>query len=66
MEIKRLRVQAKLTQLQLADAMQVDRSTVAHWEIGTAMPRSEVLPKLADLLGCTTDALYGRDDRDSA
>ena len=66
MEIKRLRVQANLTQMQLADAMQVDRSTVAHWEIGTAMPRSELLPRLADLLGCTIDALYGRNDRDSA
>lgn len=66
MEIKRLRIQAKLTQMQVAEAVQVDRSTVSYWESGTAMPRSELLPRLADLFGCTIDALYGRDGRESA
>ncbi len=66
MEIKRLRVQAKLTQMQVAEATHVDRSTVAHWESGTAMPRSELLPRLADLFGCTIDALFGREAKDTA
>lgn len=32
-------------------------STVAMWEIGKAMPRAALLPKLADILGCTVDEL---------
>lgn len=66
MEIKRLRVQANLTQMQVAEAVHVDRSTVAYWESGTAMPRSELLPRLADLFGCTIDALFGRESKDTA
>ena len=27
------------------------------------MPRAEQLPKLADLLGCTIDTLFGREEQ---
>ncbi|MGI5954469.1 helix-turn-helix domain-containing protein [Dysosmobacter sp.] len=66
MEIRRLRTQANLTQMEVATAMQVDRSTVSYWERGIAMPRAEQLPKLADLFGCTIDALFGRESKDTA
>lgn len=47
----------KLTQEQLARDLGVRRSTVAMWETGKAMPRAALLPKLADILGCTVDEL---------
>lgn len=61
MRIKELRLKARMTQQALASALNVDRSTVSYWENGTAMPRAEQLPKLADVLDCTIDALFGRD-----
>ena len=61
MRIRELRQSAGMTQQALASELKVDRSTVAYWETGTAMPRAEQLPKLADVLGCTIDALFGRE-----
>ena len=46
-----------LTQQQLGDIMGVKRSTVAMWESGTSLPRADLLPKLANTLGCTVDEL---------
>ena len=60
MRIKELRQAVGKTQQYLADALNVDRSTVACWENGTSMPRAEILPRLADILECTIDALFGR------
>lgn len=61
MNIKELRLAAKLSQQAVADHLDVDRTTVTCWENGTSMPRADLLPKLADLLNCTIDALFGRD-----
>lgn len=66
MKFRELRLAANLTQQDIANRLNVDRSTVSYWEKGTAMPRAEQLPKLADLLHCTIDALYGRDGQNSA
>ena len=61
MEIKILRTRANLTQGQLAEKLGVDRSTVAYWDANAAYPRAELLPRIADALGCSIDALFGRD-----
>nr|DAF26473.1 MAG TPA: Repressor protein CI [Caudoviricetes sp.] len=61
MKIKEMRLAAGLTQQDVADRMGVDRSTVSYWETNTSYPRGEQIPKLADIFGCTIDALYGRD-----
>lgn len=66
MNVKKLRLAAKLTQAELADQIGVDRSTIAYWESNAAMPRAELLPKLADALRCTIDALFGREADASA
>ena len=60
MFIKELREAAGLSKTELARAMDVDLAAVHRWETGTAMPLAAKLPKLADLLGCSIDALYGR------
>lgn len=50
-----------MTQAQLAKAMNLkSSSTVTMWESGDRNPASEILPRLAQVLGCTVDALYIR------
>ena len=58
MKIKEKREQIGLRQEDVAQALDVDRSTVAKWETGEAMPRSDKLPELAKILGCSIDELY--------
>jgi len=45
------------TQERLAEAMHVERSTVARWELGRAFPQPYVRPRLASLLGVNVEAL---------
>lgn len=60
--IKELRQASGLTQSQLAAKLKLkSSSTVTMWENGTRRPPSVTLPVLADVLGCTIDALYGRE-----
>ena len=60
MRIKELRETMGLTRVQLADRLGVTVVAVRKWETGLSMPSAEKLPILADLLGCSIDALYGR------
>lgn len=46
-----LRKRAGLTQVELAEAAGVPQTTIALWERSDLPPRSEVLPKLAKILG---------------
>ena len=55
--IKEHRVRLGLLQYELACIMNVKQSTVAMWESGKSLPRTEILIKLADLFGCTIDEL---------
>lgn len=48
------------SQEQLAAKMGVNAQTVIKWELDRESPDLTVLPKLADLLGTTTDSLLGR------
>ena len=61
MKIQVLRENAGLTRLEVASRLGLDKSTVSHWELGTAIPRADKLPLLADMFGCSIDELYGRD-----
>lgn len=60
MNIKIKRKESHMTQEQLANALEIDRSTVAKWETGESMPRAEKLPQLAEILGCTVDDLFAK------
>ena len=51
------RKKAGYTQEQVANLLGVDRSTVAKWETGIALPRADTLIKLATLFDCTVDEL---------
>ena len=57
--IARLRREQGLTQEQLGQALNVSGQAVSKWEKGGA-PDPELLPGIADQLGVSIDALYGR------
>ncbi len=59
MVIAERRNELNLTQFDVAKLLGVDRSTVAKWETSQSLPRAELLPKLAEILNCTTDELLG-------
>lgn len=52
--IRRLRVSANLTQGQLAEKLDVARSTVTQWENGWSSPRMGMIQKLASFFGVST------------
>jgi transcriptional regulator with XRE-family HTH domain len=58
LNIRELRESAGLTQGELASELGVDRSSVTKWETGKSRPRTEDLPKLAEVLQCSIDDLY--------
>ena len=60
--IRYYRKQARLTQLELADKLNVARSAVTHWEKGTFQPNKEHIRKMARVLKCKKDELMGGDD----
>ena len=57
MRIKELRLERGLDQTELGANMGVGQSTVSEWERETALPRTRQLPLLAQVLGCSIDAL---------
>ena len=59
--LKVLREKANLSVKELAIEMHVTQQAVGKWERGESYPRAEQLPKLAGLLNCTIDALFGRE-----
>lgn len=59
----KLRENAGLTQQAAADAMKVDRSTVAKWETGVCMPNASKLPALAELYKCTIPDFYRSEEK---
>ena len=58
LNIKELRKSAGLTQIQLGQQVGVGQASVSEWEAGTQMPRVELLPTLARVLGVTIDKLF--------
>ncbi len=55
--LARLRREQNLTQEQLAELLGVSRQAVSKWENGTALPETEKLLRLGDLLHCSMDEL---------
>ena len=62
--LKSLRLQAKLTQIEVAEKVGVSQPQYARWEAGKRKPTSETLQKFADFFGVTMDYLSGKDDED--
>lgn len=62
-QIKKYRAQKKYTQEKLGSMIGVTTQAVSKWERG-GTPDAEVLPQLADALGVSIDALFGREEQD--
>lgn len=57
--LKELRLQAGLTQKQLAVRMNITKSVVSYYELGERCPSPEVLTKIAAIFHVSTDYLLG-------
>lgn len=56
--LKKLRLQKKLTQEQVADILGVNAHTISRWECGTTLPDVMLLPEIAKIYCVTVDDLY--------
>lgn len=59
--IVRARDALRLSQMEVANRMQVDRTVIARYESGKRTPRADNLQRLAAALETTPDALLGKD-----
>ena len=57
--VKELRLENDLTQKELAKKLDTTNSAVCDWEKGRTQPDLEMLAKIAQLFGTTTDYLLG-------
>lgn len=60
--IRQLRVAKNYNQVELANALAVTKQSVSNWENNNIQPLIDILIKLADFFGVTTDFLLGRED----
>lgn len=60
-QIRRLRMARGITQVELAHRLGVSKQSVSNWESNNIQPSIELLEKIADLFGVTTDYLLGRE-----
>ncbi|HAX84436.1 MAG TPA: transcriptional regulator [Ruminococcaceae bacterium] len=56
--LRNARHSKNLTQQQLADALNVDRTAIAHYERGTARPHFDNIHKLCELLDLTYEDIF--------
>lgn len=62
-QIKCLRSERGLTQTELAAKLNISKQAVSNWENDNILPSIEMLLRLADFFGVTTDYLLERDAR---
>lgn len=62
--LKKLRIQQGVSQEYIAKVMQVTPATVSRWENGEFLPKTDKLPALAKLLGCTVDELLRKEEEE--
>ena len=60
--IKKARLNAGLTQLEVAEKLGVAQAHYARWENGGRNPKVETVEKLAEIFGKSFEILKGRDD----
>lgn len=63
--MKCLREGAKLTQSDVAKALNLTRSSVNSWEMGGSTPSAKYVVELAKLFGVSTDYLLGMEENAS-
>ena len=61
MSFKEKRLEAGLTQKEVAERLGVDQTAVHYWEVGSTKPRASLLLKIAKLYDCAVDDLLKED-----
>lgn len=59
LNLKTYREKMELTQKQIAEVLNIDRSTYSYYETGKSIPPVETLKKLAKIFNITIDTLLG-------
>lgn len=60
--IKELRQAKHLTQVELANALNLTKQCISNWENNNILPSIEMLCRLADYFSVSTDYLLGREE----
>jgi len=63
--IKELRIQCGLNQVEFANKMGVSKQCVSNWENDNVLPSIEMLEKMADFFRVSTDYLLGRESKEN-
>ena len=58
-QIRSLRLSRKMSQVELANLLNVSKQSVSNWENDNILPSIEMLVKLAGVFSVTTDFLLG-------
>ena len=61
--IRRARLARGLNQVKFAKLLGVTKQCVSNWECDNVLPSIEMLIRIADALGVTTDYLLGRNEK---
>ena len=56
-KIKSVRLEKNVSQKELAEKLGVSAAEVCRWEVGTNMPRIQILLKIASVLSCHVEDL---------
>ena len=62
-KIKSRRLELNMTQVELAEKLNVSRSTVSNWEIGRNYPDLQLIVSLADILELSLDEMLREDSQ---
>ena len=60
--LRKLRENKKMTQLQLGMALGVTQELISRYEVGDSFPQPQMLIKLAEYFNCSVDYLLGLTD----
>ena len=60
--LKELRTAKNLSQMQLANLLQISQSAIAKWELGKTEPTASAIITLAKFFNETTDYILGLDE----
>lgn len=61
MDIRGSREKTGITQEEMARRLGVSNKTISAWEVGRRNPKSTMLPKIAEVLGCSIMELFGEE-----
>lgn len=64
-QIRKLRLNKNISQIDLANKLCVTKQSISNWENENIMPSIDMLIKMADYFGVTTDYLLGLSENHS-